>query len=45
MQDQLIVFMGLAEGETSILCGELTLHTRTAIAIVQTLLPAAHFQV
>lgn len=45
MQDQLIVFMGLASGESSMLCTEPSLHTRTAIAIVQALLPDARFQV
>ena len=44
MQDQLIVFMGLASGESRMLCGELTLHTRTAIEIVGKLLPDARFQ-
>lgn len=31
MQDQLVIFMALAEGTSRILCGPLTLHTRTAI--------------
>lgn len=45
MQDQLIIFMGLASGESSMLCSEPTLHTRTAIEIVQQLLPTARFSV
>ena len=37
MQDQLIVFMALARGTSRMLCGALTLHTRTAIAVAQQL--------
>jgi RNA 3'-terminal phosphate cyclase (ATP) len=39
MQDQLIIFMALARGRSSMLCGELTLHTRTSISIAEQLLP------
>jgi RNA 3'-terminal phosphate cyclase (ATP) len=39
MQDQLIIFMALAKGSSSMLCGELTLHTRTALSIAEQLLP------
>ncbi|KAF2360610.1 RNA 3'-terminal phosphate cyclase type 1 [Trinorchestia longiramus] len=35
MQDQIIILMGLAEGRSKILSGPLTLHTRTAIHIMQ----------
>lgn len=36
-QDQLIVFMGLAKTPSSILCGPLTLHTKTVIHVVEQL--------
>lgn len=36
-QDQLIVFMALAEGQSKIKVGELTLHTRTAIYVTEQL--------
>lgn len=39
LQDQLVIFMALAGGTSSMLCGELTLHTRTAISIAEQLLP------
>lgn len=45
MQDQLILFMALAEGRSSMLCGELTLHTRTAMSIAEQLLPGVKFAV
>lgn len=45
MQDQLIVFMALAQGRSSMLCSELTMHTRTAIAIAEQLLSAVHFSI
>jgi RNA 3'-terminal phosphate cyclase (ATP) len=45
MQDQLIVFMVLAQGHSSMLCGELTLHTRTAISIAEQLLPEVKFDI
>ena len=35
MQDQLILFMALARGTSSIRCGPITLHTRTAIFFCQ----------
>ena len=35
LQDQLIVFMALARGTSRVLCGELTLHTRTAMAVAE----------
>lgn len=44
MQDQLIIYMALAKGTSRMLCGELTLHTRTAIAVAQQL-TAARFTV
>lgn len=37
MQDQLIIFMALASGTSRIVCGQLTLHTRTAIAVAEQL--------
>lgn len=37
LQDQLIVFMALAEGRSEIVTGSLTLHTQTAITIVEKL--------
>eukprot|EP00878_Enallax_costatus_P014324 GHUV01014983.1.p1 GENE.GHUV01014983.1~~GHUV01014983.1.p1 ORF type:complete len:195 (+),score=41.47 GHUV01014983.1:283-867(+) len=45
MQDQLIVFMALAEGTSSMLCSELTLHTRTAISIMEQLIPDVKFHI
>jgi RNA 3'-terminal phosphate cyclase (ATP) len=44
LQDQLVVFMALAEGESEILTMEPTLHTRTAIAVAEAL-TAAQFEV
>lgn len=35
MQDQLIIYMALADGDSKISCGQLTLHTRTAIAVAE----------
>ena len=34
---QLLIFMALAEGKSRVKCGEITLHTKTAIAIAQLL--------
>ena len=45
MQDQLILFMALAEGESRMLCTEPTMHTRTAVAIVTQLLPGVTFSI
>ena len=44
LQDQLIVFMALAEGQSTMLCTEPTLHTRTAMVVAEQL-TAAKFQV
>ena len=44
LQDQLILFMALADGESEIITGGLTLHTRTAIAIA-TEMTGAQFKV
>ena len=35
LQDQLIVFMALADGESELMTGSLTLHTRTAIMVAE----------
>ena len=35
IQDQMIIFMALAQGESRLLCGPLTLHTETAIHIAE----------
>lgn len=35
LQDQLIIWMALADGNSSILCGPITLHTNTAIHIAE----------
>ncbi|BDA44769.1 RNA 3'-terminal phosphate cyclase [Coccomyxa sp. Obi] len=40
LQDQLIVFMALADGVSSITCGRPTLHTETAIQIAETMTAA-----
>ena len=37
--------MALAKGESRVLAGEPTLHTRTAIAVAELLLPGAQFSV
>ena len=37
LQDQLIIFMALADGESSMTCSEPTLHTRTAMVIAEKL--------
>ncbi|XP_066144702.1 RNA 3'-terminal phosphate cyclase-like [Euwallacea fornicatus] len=36
-QDQIIIFMALASGPSSVKTGEITLHTKTAIYVVETL--------
>jgi RNA 3'-terminal phosphate cyclase (ATP) len=41
MQDQLIVFMALAKGESVMVCQEPTLHTRTAIEVCREMLTDA----
>lgn len=45
MQDQLIIFMALAQGESRMLCAEPTLHTRTAMCVAEALLPGVSFRV
>eukprot|EP00891_Asterochloris_glomerata_P008130 jgi/Astpho2/8130/Aster-x1483 len=45
LQDQLIIFMALADGTSRMRCTEPTLHTRTAMVIAEKLLPAAKFTV
>ncbi|KAL6763855.1 hypothetical protein V8C86DRAFT_2483322 [Haematococcus lacustris] len=40
MQDQLIVFMALAAGDSHLVCSEPTLHARTAIAVAEQLTSA-----
>lgn len=42
LQDQLIIFMALADGVSSITCGRPTLHTETAIEVAEQM-TAAHF--
>ena len=37
MQDQLIIFMALAQGTSRMSCGEPSLHTRTAMCIAEKL--------
>ena len=44
MQDQLIIFMALAKGESKMLCTEPTLHTRTAMVVAEQL-TVAKFEV
>ena len=44
MQDQMIIFMALAKGESQVLSGPFTLHTETAIHIAQEL-TAAKFNI
>jgi len=44
MQDQLIIFMALAKGSSSMLAGPLTLHTKTAIHFAQIMAPEAKFE-
>ena len=45
MQDQLIIFMALAEGVSTILTGSLTLHTQTAIQVAEQLVAGVKFNV
>ncbi|KAI8466238.1 MAG: RNA 3'-terminal phosphate cyclase [Monoraphidium minutum] len=45
MQDQLIIYMALAKGTSRMVCGDLTLHTRTAMLVAEALLPGAAFSV
>ncbi|KZV94073.1 RNA 3'-terminal phosphate cyclase [Exidia glandulosa HHB12029] len=40
MQDQMIIFIALAQGQSSIACGPLTLHTKTAIWVAEQLTDA-----
>ncbi|XP_071952221.1 RNA 3'-terminal phosphate cyclase-like [Antedon mediterranea] len=40
LQDQLIIFMALAEGQSRLLCGPISLHTQTAIHIAEQLTKA-----
>ena len=44
MQDQLIIYMALAKGKSTIKCGPLTLHTQTAIYFTQ-LMTGANFKI
>lgn len=44
IQDQMIIFMALASGESKLLCGPLTLHTETAIHVAERM-TGAKFQV
>mmetsp|Transcript_21545 Transcript_21545/g.26663 ORF Transcript_21545/g.26663 Transcript_21545/m.26663 type:complete len:271 (-) Transcript_21545:10-822(-) len=45
LQDQLILYMALADGVSTVLTGGLTLHTRTAIMIAERLCPGLNFEV
>ncbi|KAG8886694.1 hypothetical protein FRB98_001098 [Tulasnella sp. 332] len=40
LQDQIIIFMALAQGTSHVVCGPLSLHTRTAIWIAETMTEA-----
>lgn len=40
MEDQLIVFLAMAEGTSKFTCGEATLHTRTAAVVAEQLTDA-----
>ncbi|KAL9951213.1 hypothetical protein ACROYT_G043836 [Oculina patagonica] len=40
LQDQLIIFMALAAGHSSIRCGPLTMHTQTAIHVAEKIMKA-----
>ncbi len=44
LQDQLIIFMALADGVSSLTCGKPTLHTETAIEIAE-MMTAAKFTI
>ncbi|KXS09839.1 RNA 3'-terminal phosphate cyclase [Gonapodya prolifera JEL478] len=45
LQDQLIILMALAKGESRMRCGELTLHTQTGIYVAERMLPGVTFTV
>lgn len=40
LQDQLIIFMALAKGHSSLRCGPLTMHTQTAIHVAEKIMKA-----
>jgi RNA 3'-terminal phosphate cyclase (ATP) len=44
-QDQLIIFMALAEGSSEMVTGSLTLHTQTAIWIAEEMIDGVKFEV
>lgn len=45
LQDQLILYMALAEGTSRLLVGCTTLHTRTAIDVARQLVPGVEFEI
>lgn len=45
LQDQLILYMALANGISNVITGSLTLHTQTAIYIAQCMLPNVKFTI
>ena len=45
MQDQLILFMALAQGTSTLLTGSLTLHTQTAIEVARHMVPGVTIHV
>ena len=45
MQDQLILFMALAKGTSTMLTGSLTQHTQTAIHLAKQMVPGVLFEV
>ncbi|GBF96202.1 hypothetical protein Rsub_08747 [Raphidocelis subcapitata] len=45
MCDQLIIYMALARGTSHMLCGEPTLHARTAMVVAEAMLPGVKFSV
>ena len=44
LQDQLVIFMALADGRSAVTCGEISLHTRTATKVCE-MLTTAKFDV
>jgi RNA 3'-terminal phosphate cyclase (ATP) len=45
LQDQLILYMALADGISEIITNSLTLHTQTAIWLASKMIPSVHFEV
>ncbi|XP_029655333.1 LOW QUALITY PROTEIN: RNA 3'-terminal phosphate cyclase-like [Octopus sinensis] len=45
MQDQVVLWMALAEGRSRILCGDITLHTQSSILLIEQFLSGVKFEI